>query len=209
MGKNPVEVFVENHITKGGYSTLAKLSATSYQMVHKTMLGLYKNIPTRIVQYMAEVISEETRTNHDYISPAEAERQLQRDYQEWCDQGIKDLIEDIRCGRIEAEALFVPANKLQEHYPTFKAWRESMSYSQIDFCKTFYLHQAIINKYESGGMVSLPASLVHRVEQLLEALFEYPKAERKGELEAGDSVRAYLYALKKLPLTEPPTKKAS
>src|SRR4030095_6449625 len=208
VGKNPVESFVEKYVGRGGFSQLAKESDTSYQSVHKTVLGLYKSIPPKIASHMARILSEESTLTHDgiksntYISPYEAERQLQKEYTEWTNQGVKDLIEDIRCGRIEAEALFVPAHKLSEHYPTFKAWRQSMSYSQIDFCKTFLLHQAIINKYENGEMKDLPVSLVDRIEQLLQALFDYPEAVKGGYVQASDSIKAYTYALKKLPVIE-------
>ena len=73
------------------------------------------------------------------------------------------LRSDISRGAIEATALFVPAGELRERYSSFKLWRQSLSYSQIDFCKTFLLHQTIINNYEAGKMKSLPVSIKFRL----------------------------------------------
>ena len=196
---NPVEDFVDKHYESGGVTGLGRDSDTAYQSVHKTILGLYKKVPPRIAAYMAKVLSEESGGEKSEI---ELIAEIQRDYHEWANLGIKQLIENIRCGKLEAEAFFVPAYQLKKQYPTFKAWRESLSYSQIDFCKTFLIHQAILQKYEAGEMQKLPASLEQRIEQILSALFDYPeKYSEGGKVLRSEGVRAYLFALRKLPIS--------
>jgi hypothetical protein len=114
----------------------------------------------------------------------------QEEYSLWVQAELEILLLDIRTGKIEAEAFFVPSSKLKETYATFTDWRTSLSYSQIDFCKTFLLHQAIINRYESGLMKNLPDSLIERVKFILNGLFDI----------TDDSVGEYIKALSELPI---------
>src|SRR5687768_2970611 len=175
---NPVQRFInENYKHRSGVSGFANDINVGYQTVHKTILGLHSHIPPRIAKAMADVTLR-------------SESEWQSEYSLWVQKELSILLLDIRNGKIEAEAFFVPSSKLGETYSTFTDWRNSLSYSQIDFCKTFLLHQAIINRYESGLMKNLPDSLIDRVKFILNGLFDI----------SDDSVAEYIKALSNLPI---------
>lgn len=175
---NPVKKFVNEYYNhRSGISGLASDLNVGYQTIHKTVLGLHSHIPPRLVKHMGDVsgISEEV---------------WQEEYAAWINKELDILLLDIRAGKIEASAFFVPASRIPEQYADFTEWRSSLSYSQIDFCKTFLLHQAIMNRYESGLMKNLPESLVDRIKFILNGLFDIDK----------DSVAAYVKAVQDLPI---------
>ena len=150
MNKNPVERYAEEEFPTGSITALANAAEVSYGTVHKTIQGLYSAIPAKLAAYMAK--------NSDY-----PESHWQELYSLWVAKELEILKNDIAQGKFEASALFVPAERIAERYVDFTAWREALSYSQVDFCKTFLLHQGIINKYELGQMKNLPVSLVERL----------------------------------------------
>lgn len=150
MNKNPVERYAEEEFPFGSITALANAAEVTYGTVHKAIQGLYSNIPKKLAEYMA----------------ANSERSIdewQTEYSLWVTKELEILKNDIIQGKFEAEALFVPAERIASTYTDFSSWREALSYSQVDFCKTFLLHQGIINKYELGQMKNLPISLVGRL----------------------------------------------
>lgn len=164
---NPVLQFALSEYPVDSVTTLAKQAGLTYGTVHKTIQGLYGSIPKSLAEFLA--------SNSEY-----REAYWQHQYSLWVKDQLEILKEDIIEGRIEAEALYCPAERLYDYSPSFKKWRESLSYSQIDFCKTFLLHQTIINNYESGKMKNLPVSLKERLkylgcsEEYIKALGELP-----------------------------------
>lgn len=181
---NPIKKFVDEFYKhRSGISGFASEINVGYQTIHKAVLGLHSHIPPRIVSHMASVSN----------IPVE---EWQAEYSIWVNKELDILLLDIRNGKIEAEAFFVPASNLANKYADFTEWRSSLSYSQIDFCKTFLLHQAIINRYETGLMKNLPESLISRVTFILEGLF----GGSNGSLLSTDSVAAYIKALESLPI---------
>lgn len=168
MNQNPVERYAHEEFPVDSITRLADAAGITYGTVHKTIQGLYSAIPKSLVEYIAR--------NSDY--PASYWQGL---YQEWQKSELYILKEDIRGGKIEATALFVNAGAIQSTYGTFKSWREALSYSQMDFCKTFLVHQTILNNYESGKMKSLPVSIKDRL-RFLGMSDDYIKAV--GELSA-------------------------
>ena len=150
LNKNPVERYAEEEFPSGSITALANAAEVSYGTVHKTIQGLYSKIPVKLAEHMA--------MNSEYSI-----EEWQKLYSLWVKKELEILKNDIIQGKFEAFALFVPAKKIAEYYVDFSAWREALSYSQVDFCKTFLLHQGIINKYELGQMKNLPISLVQRL----------------------------------------------
>lgn len=150
---NPVEKYAKEEFPFDSITSLAKAAGVGYGTVHKTIQGLYSAIPTKLADFM---------TMHSHRTSAE----WQAKYSLWVEEELAILKTDIEAGHIEAEALFCPAEKLYDNYRAFNQWRQSLSYSQIDFCKTFLLHQAIIGKYEAGQMQNLPVSLKERLAYL-------------------------------------------
>ncbi len=150
MNINPVEKYAKEEFPVDSITSLANASGVTYGTVHKTIQGLYSAIPKSLVTYIA--------MHSSYTEP-----QWQNRYSLWVREELASLKTDIQRGALEATALFVPANSLSSTYESFKSWRESLSYSQIDFCKTFHLHQTIMNNYESGKMQKLPQSLKDRL----------------------------------------------
>lgn len=150
MNKNPVEKYAEEEFPFGSITALANAADVTYGTVHKAIQGLYSRIPAKLAEYMAK--------NSDTT-----EAEWQELYSLWVKKELEILKNDIIQGKFEAEALFVPAQNISEIYADFSAWREALSYSQVDFCKTFLLHQGIINKYELGQMKNIPVSLVERL----------------------------------------------
>ena len=150
MNKNPIERYAEEEFPIGSITALANAAEVTYGTVHKAIQGLYSKIPKKLAEYMA--------TNSKY--PVE---HWQTEYSLWITKELEILKNDIINGKFEAEALFVPAERIAPTYHDFTAWREALSYSQVDFCKTFLLHQGIINKYELGQMKNIPVSLVSRL----------------------------------------------
>jgi hypothetical protein len=147
LNKNPVEQYANEEFPTGSITALANAAEVSYGTVHKTIQGLYSAIPAKLAAYMAK--------NSNYT-----EEHWQGLYSLWAAKELEILKNDITEGKFEAEALFVPAEDIRTHYRDFSEWREALSYSQVDFCKTFLLHQGIINKYELGQMKNIPVSLV-------------------------------------------------
>lgn len=169
MNQNPVERYAhEEFPVDSAITSLANAAGVTYGTVHKTIQGLYSAIPKSLVTYIAR--------HSDY--PADY---WQGEYIKWKSEQLNTLREDIREGRIEAAALFVPAARIATDYASFTAWRNSLSYSQMDFCKTFLIHQTILNNYESGKMKSLPFSIRERL-HFLGMSDDYIKAV--GELAA-------------------------
>lgn len=150
MNTNPVEQYAKEEFPVDSITSLAKASGVTYGTVHKTIQGLYGAIPKSLAEYLA--------SNSEYREPY-----WQTKYSLWQQDELEILRTDIKRGTIEASALFVRPVDINDKFGTFKSWRQSLSYSQIDFCKTFLLHQTIINNYESGKMVSLPVSLKERL----------------------------------------------
>jgi hypothetical protein len=153
MKANPVEEYAHEEFPVDSITALANAAGVTYGTVHKTIQGLYSAIPKSLVDYIEE--------NSDY-----SENYWQDRYSLWVHEELEILKGDIKRGAIEATALFIPAMDIAETYSTFRSWRESLSYSQIDFCKTFHLHQTIMNNYESGKMKNLPVSLRERLSYL-------------------------------------------
>lgn len=166
MSTNPVETYAKEEFPIDSITKLASASGITYGTVHKTIQGLYSAIPASLAAYIA--------SNSEY-----GEAYWQNEYHLWQQKELAILKADIERGAMDATALFIPADSLASYYGSFKAWRESLSYSQIDFCKTFLLHQTIINNYESGKMKNLPQSLKDRL-KFLGASDKYIKAV--GEL---------------------------
>jgi len=166
MNTNPVEQYAKEEFPVDSITSLANAAGITYGTVHKTIQGLYTNIPKSLVAYLTN--------NSEY-----SEIYWQTKYRLWVEEELEILKNDIARGALEATALFVPAGEIVARYGTFKSWRESLSYSQIDFCKTFHLHQTIMNNYEAGKMQSLPVSLRKRL-KFLGMSPEYIKAV--GEL---------------------------
>jgi hypothetical protein len=162
LNKNPVERYAEEEFPTGSITALANAAEVTYGTVHKAIQGLYSNIPKKLAEYMAK--------NSEYSID-----EWQKLYSLWVSKELEILKNDIIQGKFEAEALFVPAQNIPKIYGDFTAWREALSYSQVDFCKTFLLHQGIINKYELGQMKNLPVSLVERL-RFLEKDADYIKA---------------------------------
>lgn len=162
LNKNPIERYAEEEFPSGSITALANAAEVTYGTVHKAIQGLYSNIPKKLAEYMA--------ANSDY--PIE---HWQNEYSLWVTKELEILKNDIIAGKFEAQALFVPADLISKTYKDFSEWREALSYSQVDFCKTFLLHQGIINKYELGQMKNLPISLVGRL-RFLEKDTEYINA---------------------------------
>lgn len=150
MTTNPVEEYAKEEFPVDSITSLAKASGVTYGTVHKTIQGLYGAIPKSLAEYLG--------SNSEYREPY-----WQTKYSLWQKDELEILRNDIKEGKVEATVLFLSPAQLAENYATFTAWRNSLSYSQIDFCKTFLLHQTIINNYESGKMVSLPVSLKERL----------------------------------------------
>lgn len=184
INPNPIETFIhENYADKRGATGFAKDSGVTYQTVHKAILGLHTIIPESMVRTLAR----ESDFTIEY---------WQEQYRLWVKKELEILCADISTGKLEAEALFVPAYELKNQYANFTEWRESLSYSQIDFCKTFLMHQAVLQKYEAGNMKTLPASLVERLTYVLDKVMDYSDQE----------IQSYIFALKRLPIALP-TKK--
>lgn len=162
MTTNPVEEYAKEEFPVDSITSLANAAGITYGTVHKTIQGLYSAIPASLADYLGN--------NSEYREPY-----WQTKYRLWVQEQLEILKSDISGGKIEATALFSPVSELAKDYSSFKAWRESLSYSQIDFCKTFHLHQTIMNNYESGKMKNLPASLVDRL-KFLGMTDEYIKA---------------------------------
>lgn len=150
MNKNPVEAFAEEQFPTGSITALANAADVTYGTVHKTTQGLYSTIPKKLADYMAQ--------NSDYTV-----KEWNKLYLLWIGKELEILRNDIKAGHMEAEAFFVPPVDLSKKYPDFASWRMALSYSQVDFCKTFLMHQAILNKYELGHMKNIPVSLVERL----------------------------------------------
>ncbi len=150
---NPVEEYAHEEFPVDSITALANAAGITYGTVHKTIQGLYSSIPASLAEYM--------EYNSDY-----SREHWQLQYDLWVQKELKVLKADINRGSIEATALFIPADRLSSTYESFKEWRTSLSYSQIDFCKTFLLHQTIMNNYESGKMQNLPVSLKERLTYL-------------------------------------------
>jgi hypothetical protein len=150
MNKNPIERYAEEEFPVGSITALANAADVTYGTVHKTIQGLYTKIPAKLAEFVA--------ANSEYD-----EAYWQTEYSLWITKELEILKNDIIQGKFEAEALFVPAERIAECYVDFSSWREALSYSQVDFCKTFLLHQGIINKYELGQMKNIPVSLVERL----------------------------------------------
>lgn len=150
MNQNPVEQYANEEFPIGSITALANAADVTYGTVHKAIQGLYSSIPRKLADYMA--------ANSEYSVD-----EWQKLYSLWVTKELEILKNDIIQGKFEAEALFVPAEAIAAKYEDFSAWREALSYSQVDFCKTFLLHQGIINKYELGQMKNLPISLVQRL----------------------------------------------
>ena len=163
---NPVEQYAKEEFPVDSITALAKASGVTYGTVHKTIQGLYSSIPKSLAEYLG--------SHSEYREPY-----WQTKYSLWVQQELEILKTDIARGALEATALFVPPSNLLEQYASFKEWRESLSYSQIDFCKTFHLHQTIMNNYENGKMQNLPESLKERL-RFLGMTEDYIKAV--GEL---------------------------
>lgn len=177
---NPITKFVNEYYQhRSGITGFAKDINVGYQTIHKATLGLHSHIPPRLLSHMAKVSN----------TPSE---EIEKEYSLWVQKELAILLLDIRTGKLEAEAFFVPASKLAEIYPTFSDWRRALSYSQIDFCKTFLLHQAIIQRYEAGLMKNLPESLKDRVRYILCGIFDLTE----------ETVNSYLWALSNLPREE-------
>jgi hypothetical protein len=150
LNKNPIERYAEEEFPIGSITALANAADVTYGTVHKAIQGLYSKIPVKLAEYIA--------ANSEYDVAY-----WQNEYSLWITKELEILKNDIIQGKFEAEALFVPAERIAERYSDFTVWREALSYSQVDFCKTFLLHQGIINKYELGQMKNIPVSLVSRL----------------------------------------------
>lgn len=151
---NPVEAYAKEEFPFDSITSLANAAGVGYGTVHKTIQGLYSAIPGKLADYMA-------MHSHRTVSEWQAKYSL------WVEEELAILKTDIDRGAIEASPLFVPPHLIPAYYPNgFVEWRKSLSYSQIDFCKTFLLHQGILSKYESGLMQSLPVSLKERLKFL-------------------------------------------
>lgn len=150
---NPVEKFAKEEFPVDSITSLANAAEVTYGTVHKTIQGLYSSIPKKLAAYMT---MQSHRTEADW----------QDRYSLWVNEQLAELRADIDGGHIEASAFFLSPERVKAVYPTFSDWRKSLSYSQMDFCKTFLLHQGIIGKYESGQMVNLPVSLKERLAYL-------------------------------------------
>lgn len=150
---NPVERYAKEEFPQDSITRLAEAADITYGTVHKTIQGLYSSIPVKLATYMAQ--------NSD-----NSIEEWQRFYSLWVNTELAVLKTDIERGHLEATALFLSPARVKEAYPTFVDWRKSLSYSQIDFCKTFLMHQGILGKYESGQMVNLPVSLRERLRYL-------------------------------------------
>lgn len=162
---NPVEKYAKEEFPFDSITSLAKAADVGYGTVHKTIQGLYSSIPTKLAAFM---------TMNSHRTTAE----WQEKYSLWVEEELTILRSDIARGALEAEALFITPEYIHK-FKTFTNWRQSLSYSQIDFCKTFLLHQGIISKYEAGQMQNLPVSLKERL-SFLGMSDEYIKAV--GEL---------------------------
>lgn len=170
---NPVLLYAEEEFPNNDSITrLAEASGITYQTVHKTVRGLYSTIPVKLVTYMT--------MNSDYTTD-----EWNKLYSLWIKRQMVVLKGMIELGRFEAVALITAPAKLSSFYADFTAWRESLSSSQMDFCKTFMMHQAIISKYEAGQMYRLPESLVERLKFLgvsveyINALEKLPTRKKK------------------------------
>lgn len=152
-----VRISLINNTTPLNKTTLAEASGVSWQTINKAEMGLYSNIPLKLLNYMV------THPVGDADHKADSWEAL---YYAFIKAEMKKLSKDITRGAIEAEAIYTRPQDLAKNYPTFSDWRKSLSYSQIDFCKTFLLHQAIVHNYESGKMKHLPQSLVSRLKFL-------------------------------------------
>ena len=150
---NPVETYAKEEFPFDSITSLANAAGVGYGTVHKTIQGLYSAIPGKLADYM---------TMHSHRTVLE----WQAKYSLWVEEELEILRADIVRGAIEAETLFISPENIPLHFIHFFAWRQSLSYSQIDFCKTFLLHQGIISKYESGQMQNLPVSLKERLKFL-------------------------------------------
>lgn len=160
------EAYPTHNNTPQGKTLLAKNAGVSWATVHKASLGLYSTIPVKLVNYMAaNPVGEADHTAFRWNIL----------YNKYVKEMMHILKEDIDHGRIECSALFFAPQDLHKHFADFTEWRESMSYSQMDFCKTFLLHQAILSNYEKGDMKDLPESLKERL-RFLGKTEEYIKA---------------------------------
>lgn len=137
-----------------GKQHLADAAGVTWATVHKASLGLYSSLPIKLVNYM---------NSHPVGDQDHSIDSWEAIYQQFIREAMATLKSDIDNGRMEAEALFTAPKDLSKHYNSFITWRQSLSYSQMDFCKTFLLHQAILSKYESGQMKSMPQSLKDRL----------------------------------------------
>lgn len=157
--------------------SLAEAAGVTRQTIQKTVMGLYSSIPVKLVNYMS---------THPVGEADHSVTSWNKHYDAFISYEMNVLKENIAKGTMEAEALYTKPEALKVHYPTFTAWRESLSYSQIDFCKTFLLHQAIVSKYEAGLMKNLPESLVNRLKFIglpvgyINALEELPVNHKGG-----------------------------
>jgi len=150
---NPVERYAKEEFPQDSITALANAADVTYQTVHKTIQGLYSSIPAKLATYISQ--------NSD-----NSVEEWQRFYSLWVNSEVEILKNDIKAGHLEVTALFLSPERVKAVYPSFSDWRKSLSYSQIDFCKTFLLHQGIIGKYESGQMANLPVSLRERLSYL-------------------------------------------
>ena len=138
-------------------TTLAEHSKVDRQTIHKAQMGLYSALPSKLTLFMAA--NPVGEADHSVVT-------WNTHYKDFIKYEMKKLKVAVAEGTIEAEALFTKPESLAKYYPTFTDWRKSLSYSQIDFCKTFLLHQAIVSKYEAGQMKNMAQSIVDRLRYL-------------------------------------------
>jgi DNA-binding transcriptional regulator YiaG len=178
----------------------------TYHSLHRLFLGTYNKVPARILDFLvtqgdipdfSEVRSvylnekgEPSPLPHEVMPKNRLDKRAlwELSYELWVKFRVRTIAEDIQEERIDADAFFVPANMLDKNYKSFRQWRESLSYSQMDFCKTFFIHQAILYKYESGQMKNLPESIRDRVLEIVTFLY------------GSSAANAYVYALSQLPV---------
>lgn len=160
MKENPITKFLhENYSYRGGNTGFAKDAGVSYQTVHKAQMGLYPRIPKKLLAAMVR--------DSDLNA-----REWDEEYSLWVQSELDILVSDISSGKLEAEALFVPGYNLSKQYKDFTEWRQALSYSQIDFCKTFLIQQTILQKYEAGDMQNFPISLKERMTYVVKKVLD-------------------------------------
>lgn len=158
---NPIDLYISeaypvHNNSPRGKTLLAENADVGWSTVHKTSLGLYTYIPVKLVNYMAanpvgDADHSSIKWNEMYRAFVAKELDLLS--AEVVDEGPKG----------KYAALFVDPKDFPKIFPSFVEWRESLSISQMDFCKTFLIHQGILNKYEDGQMKKLPQSVKDRL----------------------------------------------